>query len=275
MASREARGRAPQPAPGPLPAESLLERAWPHSRASEGLKGTLRTQTSLPLSSTPQPGGAATAGLGTGGPKPGCLNGPRSQPGVGLAGRWAARGESKPGPGWPCKRGSRGPGGLSGGSRAERARHPVLRGRADASLMFPCIRRHSQRELDTRSVPGDAGRRQPRVVTDTAPPNPAQPLLGSPGPSGLGLSLPPLADLPGPWLLTTTSCFHPLPGSKSYSPHPKPHQRHHSPTSSPSPPTQNPEGGKVLSLFFVNSPLITPAIPQSVCTVIVEFDAND
>lgn len=47
------------------------------------------------------------------------------------------------------------------------------------------------------------------------------------------------------------------------------------PTSSPSPPTQNPEGGKVHSLFFVNSSLITPAIPQSVCTVIVEFDAND
>lgn len=47
------------------------------------------------------------------------------------------------------------------------------------------------------------------------------------------------------------------------------------PTSSPRLPTQKPGGGKVLSLFFVNSPLITPAIPQSVCTVIVEFDAND
>lgn len=33
--------------------------------------------------------------------------------------------------------------------------------------------------------------------------------------------------------------------------------------------------GNRFSLFFVNSSLITFEIPQSVCTVIVEFDAND
>lgn len=59
---------------------------------------------------------------------------------------------------------------------------------------------------------------------------------------------------------------------------PTPHHRIPVPKPHPEtqgPPTPNPEGGQVLSFFFVNSPLITPAIPQSVCTVIVEFDAND
>ena len=55
-------------------------------------------------------------------------------------------------------------------------------------------------------------------------------------------------------------------------PQPHPKAQAHLPHQAPNP---KPQGGKVLSLFFVNSPLITPAIPQSVCTVIVEFDAND
>lgn len=48
-----------------------------------------------------------------------------------------------------------------------------------------------------------------------------------------------------------------------------------SPSMSASPTASSAAQGSRFSLFFVNSSLITFEIPQSVCTVIVEFDAND
>lgn len=75
-----------------------------------------------------------------------------------LAERWTARGESKRGPGWPCKRMEEGgQEGLSGHSRLRAGQ--TRSAEAGVSSVFSCIHPNSQRELDTGSAPGDAGTR--------------------------------------------------------------------------------------------------------------------